>query len=77
MTIKAVKAKYIENNFKLRQRGVRLVPYKAPCCGAQLESQLAGLDEEWEALTTCPECGELFMKYTSNTKITAETLTTK
>ncbi|GGP27044.1 hypothetical protein [Silvimonas amylolytica] len=77
MTAKSIKAKYNEQNFKLRQRGIKLVPYKAPCCGATLEGQLAGLGEEWEAVSTCPECGELYMKYTSHTQITADTLATR
>lgn len=77
MSIKEIKAKYIENNFKLRQRGIRLVSYRVPCCGAKLEGQLAGPMEEWEAMVTCPECGELYMKYTTDRKITAEKLSTR
>ncbi|KPC53769.1 hypothetical protein [Amantichitinum ursilacus] len=77
MSIKETKAKYLEQNFKLRQRGIRLVSYRVPCCGATLEGRLASAMEEWESVATCPECGELYMKYTTDRKISAELLATK
>lgn len=55
---------------KIKAGRGKTLTFKAPCCGAEIEDRAALKGETWDTLTTCPHCGELFMKVATSTKIT-------
>lgn len=54
---------------KIKADGGKTLEFKAPCCGAEIEDRAAPKGETWDTLTTCPHCGELFIKVTTSIKI--------
>lgn len=44
--------------------------YSVPCCGKALEDRVPPAGEQWDALVTCPYCGEMFMKVAHHDLIT-------
>lgn len=59
---------------KVRASGGTVVAYQTPCCKKELESQVPKDDATWDTLSTCPYCGELYMKITSRNGVATYTL---
>ena len=66
-----LKRKGEEYNARLRAKGIKLLPYVVPCCGATLESRENTEGGRWTTLARCPECGGLYMKITTTEGVTA------
>lgn len=47
---------------RARAGGANIHPYRAPCCGKDLETTAPKDAQVWDSLTNCPYCGKLFMK---------------
>jgi len=60
-----------EYNERLRAKGVTLLPYVVPCCGATLESRDNTSGGRWTTMAQCPECGGMYMKITTAGKVEA------
>lgn len=58
-------------NAKLRANGITLLSYRVPCCKATLESRAANPGETWDTLATCPECGALYIKISTDNEVKA------
>lgn len=64
-----LKQQHDDYNARLQAKGITLRPYRAPCCGAVLWSRVANTGERWDTLATCPECGELYIKISTDAAI--------
>lgn len=58
---------YISN---IKDRGVKVISFKAPCCGQEIETRAAARDESWDTLAICPHCEKHFWKVTEGSKCT-------
>lgn len=49
--------------------GRRILPFKAPCCGANLESMAAAPGEVWNTGATCHECGAMYWRESTDRQV--------
>lgn len=68
--MKTLKQKHEEYISSVKASGAKTLTYPAPCCGGQIEDRAANTGETWDSLRTCPHCGELFMKVSTDVEIT-------
>ena len=54
---------------KYKSKGGQVLTYKTPCCKKLLESPKPSAGEQWDSLTRCPYCDEIFMKISTEKKI--------
>lgn len=66
-----LKARTLEYNARLRAKGVTMLSFVVPCCGATAESRAADEGGRWTTGATCIECGGMYMKITTADKIEA------
>ena len=61
--LKSMRAAYLKWEAAQRQRGVPLMAYAPPCCGAVHHTPFPAEGErQWDSLWICAGCGEMFMK---------------
>lgn len=70
MTLRDLLEQHIAFIAKARAHGYKVASYTTPCCKATLETRMPS-SGKWDALTTCPHCGDMFMKITTPTEIFA------
>lgn len=61
------------NAYMARWKGSKkpVLPYTAPCCGAQLETPVPrDVRETWDSLCTCAHCGGTYMKIATSKAVT-------
>lgn len=68
---KTLMESYTEYNERLKAQGVKMLAYRCPKCGSEIETQRATRGETWDMLSTCPHCEALYMKVTTHTKVFA------
>lgn len=56
---------------RCRTGGARVLAFRTPCCGVTMETVVPKNGETWDSLTTCPYCGDLFMKISRREKVVA------
>jgi len=59
---------------RVRAAGRLILQYRVPCCGATVDGIAAGPGERWDTGATCPECGALYWKESTDEAITATPL---
>lgn len=47
---------------RARADDANIILYVTPCCGKDLETTAPKDSQVWDSLTSCPYCGQLFMK---------------
>lgn len=55
----------------LRSLGRKIVTYRAPCCGIELEGMTASDGDSWNTGATCPQCGGKYYKESTDHSIKA------
>lgn len=54
---------------RAKSNGARILKFNAPCCNGLLETTAPkGAKEQWDSLTRCPHCDQLFMKVVTRGK---------
>jgi hypothetical protein len=48
-------------------KGGHVLTFDTPCCDEPMTTTAPRTSETWDSLTTCPHCGEMFMKIVSRT----------
>lgn len=66
-----LKQRQDDYNARLRAKGVTMLAYKVPCCGATLESRAADAGARWSTLATCTECNGMYTKISTSEEIKA------
>lgn len=66
-----LKRKSDEYNARLKAKGIAMLAYRSACCSKTLESRAAPVGQRWDTLATCPECGALYMKVTTESRVQA------
>lgn len=67
--MKTLKQKHEEFIAKIKANGCKTLTFVAPCCGKAIEDRAGNDGETWDTLATCPHCGVLYMKVTTEHKI--------
>ncbi len=66
MTLKDKHDAYIA---RAKAAGGATLTYRTPCCDVTAEDRVGPPTGQWDSLTTCATCGELYMKITTADRI--------
>lgn len=67
--MKPLKQKHEEFIAKIKANGGNTLTFVAPCCSQEIEDRAGNKGETWDTLATCPHCGTLYMKVTTEHEI--------
>jgi hypothetical protein len=56
---------------QFRRLGRKILAFRAPCCGVEIEGMAATEGETWHTGATCPQCGSGYFRETTEEAITA------
>ena len=52
----------------LIKAGMRVLTYRAPCCGSEVATAKGQRGQVWDTIARCPECGRMHVKITKGAK---------
>lgn len=67
--IKGLKISYENFLTAVRNNNIKTGSYSCPSCKKDIEAMVPENDEIFDSLSTCPHCGEIFMKVVHSDKI--------
>lgn len=66
-----MRARHDDYIARVKATGKSVVTFSAPCCGKDIETLASLKGERWDSVSTCPQCGALYIKITEGAAVTA------